>query len=472
MDETKVDAICIFGMGYVGLTMAACFTSRGFRVIGVETDDRKIDAINRGESPIYEPDLNGFLRDAVRKELLTCTSDHDYAVLETDASFISVGTPLDTNKNASLEQVTEVSKRIGESLRQKLCYYLVTVKSTVPPGTTEGHIKNLLEDESDKRCGIDFGLCANPEFLREGFAIYDFFNPDRIIIGELDKRSGDVLENLYRTVYRNQMPPLIRTNPVNAELIKFANNAFLATKISSINTIANICEKIPRADIIAVAKGIGLDKRIGHQFLGAGLGYGGSCLPKDIKALIAFSKRLGYNPTLFKAVEKINKVQPYKAIELCKTMLGNLQRKRIAILGLAFKPNTNDMRGAVSVKIIHRLLEEGANVVAYDPVAIYNAKKIFKDKIYYAPSATKCITNAECCIIVTEWDEFKMLKPEDFIKHMKKPILVDGRRVYDPMKFRGKVTLLAIGLADNSYTPDQSTTNRSVKDRCSRASNI
>jgi UDPglucose 6-dehydrogenase len=430
--------------------MAACFASRGFKVIGVEIDDKRIRAINRGQSPIHEPDLDRFLREAVQKGLLSCTSDHCHAVRETHASFITVSTPLATDGNASLEQVKEVSKHIGEGLERKRCYHLVTVKSTVPPGTTEGYIKKIIEAESGKRCGIDFGLCANPEFLREGSAIQDVLNQDRIIIGEFDKRSGDALENLYRRVYGNHMPPLIRTNPVNAELIKFASNAFLATKISFINTIANICEKILKADVTVVAKGMGLDKRIGSQFLNAGLGYGGSCLPKDIKALITISSGLGYNPALLNEVEELNKVQPYKVVELCKTALGNLQGKRVAILGLAFKPNTDDVRDAVSIKIIHRFLEEGANVVAYDPVAVNNVKRIFKNKIEYAQSASVCINNADCCIIVTEWDEFKMLKPEDFIKHMKKPVLLDGRRIYNPTVFKGKVKFLAVGLANSS----------------------
>jgi len=454
MNETKVNAISIFGMGYVGLTMAACLASKGFTVVGVETNDKKIEAINRGQSPIYEPDLNRFLREAVTNGLLTCTSDHSYAVRETHVSFTTVGTPLAPSANISLAQVEEVSKHIGESLKRKQYYHLVTVKSTVPPGTTEGRIKKIIEAKSGKRCGIDFGLCVNPEFLREGSAIHDFLKPDRIIIGESDKRSGEALANLYKRFYGNQMPSLIRTDLVDAELIKFANNAFLATKISFINTIANLCEKIPKADVTEVAKGIGLDKRVGPQFLNAGLGYGGSCLPKDIQALIAFSKDRGYNPALLSAVEELNKEQPYKAVKLCKAILGNLRGKRIAILGLAFKPNTDDMREAVSIKIINRLLEDGANVVVYDPVAVNNAKKIFESKIDYAHSANICITNADCCIIVTEWDEFKALKPEDFIKYMKKPILIDGRRIYDPTIFKGKAKFLGVGLANNSDEHD------------------
>ena len=242
------------------------------------------------------------------------------------------------------------------------------------------------------------------------------------------------------------MPPTIRANLSTAELIKYANNAFLATKISFINAIANMCERVPGADVKVVAKGIGLDKRIGPLFLNAGLGYGGSCLPKDVKALIAFSKDLGYNPLLFNAVEEVNKTQANKAVELCKTILFDLKDKRIAILGLAFKPNTSDMREAVSIKIINQLLQMEAKVVAYDPVATNNAKKIFKDNIEYAPSAIDCIKSADCCIIITEWDEFKRLKPEDFIKQMRKVVIIDGRRIYNPNEFKNKVKFAAVGL--------------------------
>jgi len=242
------------------------------------------------------------------------------------------------------------------------------------------------------------------------------------------------------------MPPLERTNLPTAELIKYANNAFLATKISFVNTIANICEKTPGADVTVVAKGIGLDKRIGPLFLNAGLGYGGSCFPKDVKALIAYSKKLGYRPELLEAVENINETQPHKAVQLCKSFLGDLKGKRICILGLSFKPNTDDMREARSISLINRLLKEGANIAAYDPVAIPNAKSIFKNKIKYASSAIECLKNAECCILVTEWDEFKKLKPEDFTHTMRQPILIDGRRIYNPELFRQKLKFSAIGL--------------------------
>jgi UDPglucose 6-dehydrogenase len=254
------------------------------------------------------------------------------------------------------------------------------------------------------------------------------------------------LEDLYRCFYSERMPALIRTSLSTAELIKYASNAMLATKISFINTVANVCEQIPGADVKVVAKAMGLDKRIGPLFLDAGLGYGGSCFPKDVKALIACSRTFGYEPELLDSVEKVNKTQPLKAVEFCKEHLRSLKGKSIAILGLAFKPDTDDMREARVIPIINQLLKEGANVVAYDPVAVSVAKTIFGEKIRYASSAIECLKNADACIVVTEWNEFKKLTPQDFIKNMRLPVLIDGRRIYDPAVFTGKLQFTALGL--------------------------
>jgi UDPglucose 6-dehydrogenase len=242
------------------------------------------------------------------------------------------------------------------------------------------------------------------------------------------------------------VPPVIRTTLSSAELIKYASNAMLATKISFINTIANICEKIPSADVKVVATAIGLDKRIGPLFLDAGLGYGGSCFPKDVKALIACSKKFGYEPWILESVEKVNENQPLIAVRLAEELIGSLKGRRVAILGLAFKPDTDDMREARAIPIINRLIELGAHVVAYDPVAMPTAREIFKDKIHFASSAIDCIKNADCAILVTEWPEFKDLKPKDLIMHMKEAALVDGRRLYDPQEFSSKIKYSAVGL--------------------------
>jgi len=444
--------VSILGTGYVGLCTAVGFASKGYKVITSTHDPEKATSINEGIPPFHEPGLQELLQKTVSKGYLRCVLDQEVAVLNTDITFIAVGTPSKPDGSIDLQYVERSAREIGKALKKKKTYHLVVVKSTIVPGTTENVVKPAVETHSGKCCGVDMGLCMNPEFLREGSALQDTLHPDRIIIGEHDQKSGDILEALYEDFYSENMPPMIRTNLPTAELIKYANNTFLATKVSFINTLANLCEKIPSADVTVVAQGIGLDKRIGPLFLEAGLGYGGSCLPKDVKALMAFSQSLGYNPVFFKSVEDVNTFQPYRAVELAKKHLGDLHNKRIALLGLAFKPNTDDMREAASMKIVSKLLEEGANIVAYDPAAINNAKKIFEDKIEYAPSAIKCICGADCCIIVTEWGEFKKLKPQDFARHMKSPIIIDGRRIYDPKQFSQKLKFETIGLGEPSQT--------------------
>lgn len=438
--------ISIVGTGYVGLCTAVGFTSKGYKVLASNHDPKKAASVNKGIPPFYEPGLEVLLRTVVRNCYLRCVTDHEEVILNTDITFIAVGTPSKPDGSIDLRYIKGSAREIGEALKKKEAYHLVVVKSTVTPGATENIVKPTIERSSNKRCGVDFGLCMNPEFLREGSALHDTLHPDRIIIGEHDKKSGDVLEALYRDFYGEEMPPLIRTNLPTAELIKYANNAFLATKISFINTIANICEKIPGADITTVAKAIGLDHRISPLFLNAGLGYGGSCLPKDVKALIAYSKQLNYKPALLETTQEVNEKQAKQAVEKAKSQLGELRGKNVAILGLAFKPNTDDMREARSIPIIKQLLKEGASVTAYDPAAIPNTKSIFRNKIKYAPSAIECLKNADCCILITEWEEFKNLTTEDFIQHMKKPILIDGRRIYNPEEFSQKLKFTAIGL--------------------------
>jgi len=438
--------ISVVGTGYVGLCTSVGFAMKGFKVITSTHNQEKANNINKGTSPFYEPGLERMLKKAVSAGHLKCVVGREEAVLETDITFIAVGTPSQPNGNINLEYIKAAAREISEALAKKDGYHTIVVKSTVIPGTTQNTVKPLLEDFSQKRCGPDFGLCMNPEFLREGSAIHDTLHPDRIIIGEYDKRSGDVLQSLYEDFYKDKLPPIIRTNLPTAEMIKYANNAFLATKISFINQLANICQLTPGTDVTTVAKAIGLDERINPRFLRAGLGFGGSCFPKDVKALIAYSKDLGYEPSLLEAVMEVNRDQPYKAIDLSKSFLTDLKGRRIAVLGLSFKPGTDDMREATSIRVIKGFMEEGAYIVAYDPVAIPNAKKIFGNRIEYAQSATQCIRDADCCIIVTEWDEFKKLKPEDFIKNMQEPIVIDGRRIYDPIIFSEKLKYAAIGL--------------------------
>lgn len=442
--------ISVFGLGYVGLTLSVCLANKGFKVIGVDVDIEKIKSIIRGITPFYEPSLKNKLNEALNNNSFLCTNDYFKAVMKSSVSFICVGTPAKIDGSIDLSYVQSVSHNIGEAFKEKDGYHLIVVRSTVIPDTTESMVKQVIEDISGKTCGIYFGLCVNPEFLREGSAISDTLHPDRIIIGEYDKRSGDILENIYKEFYGEKVPSTLRTSLINAELIKYANNTFLATKISFINEIANICQKIPNTDVKTIAKALGLDTRINPKFLRAGLGWGGSCFPKDMKALIKYAENLNYKPILLKAINDVNDLQPYEAIKLTKEIIGDITGKRIAILGLSFKPNTDDIRNAVSIKIINRLLKEGAEVITYDPAAINNTKKIFGNKIKYTDSALSCITKVDCCILVTEWEEFKKLEPEAFLRNMRQPILIDGRKIYNPEEFSKKLKFRAIGLGYTS----------------------
>jgi len=440
--------ISIIGTGFVGLCTAVGFASKGYDVITSTNDPEKAALIKRGIPPFYESKLKELLQRVVGDGYLRCLTEREEAILNTEITFVTVGTPSQPNGSIDLQFIEKSAYEIAEALQKKIAYHLLVVKSTVIPNTTEKMFRHILEEHSGKRCGQEFGICVNPEFLREGSAIHDTLHPDRIIIGEYDKRSGDTLESLYRGFYGPDLPTILRTNPQTAELIKYANNAFLAMKVSFINSIANLCERIPGADVATVAKGIGLDERVGPLFLRAGLGYGGSCLPKDVKALIAFSRDSGYEPTLIDAIEEVNRVQVYRAVEFTEKLVGDLKEKQIAVLGLAFKPGTDDMREATSTKVVNDLLNKGAKVVVYDPMAIDKAKEIFDDRVSYASSALDCIRNTVCCIVVTEWDEFRNLSAEDFVEHMKEPNVVDGRRIYDPEKFRRSVRLVAVGLGD------------------------
>jgi len=366
-----------------------------------------------------------------------------------DFIYVCVGTPGRDDGSVDLRYVEQAAIDIGRSFRSTDRSPVVVVKSTVLPGTTRRFVGPLLEKASDKIVGKQFGLCSNPEFLREGNAVVDSEHPDRIVIGSDDQESGTKLERLYKEFYGAQMPVVIRTSFENAELIKYASNFFLATKIGCINTMANIAERIPSADVTTVAQGIGLDPRIGSRFLDAGLGYGGSCFPKNVRALLAFSRSVGYDPELLVATIQVNRNQPIKAIEFAKHKLGSVAGKKIAVLGLAFKPNSDDMRDAVSIPIIEALLRDGAAVSACDPAATKVAQSIFGKRISYSVEPRECLRNADLAIVVTEWEEFRAIAPDEFVALMKSPIVYDGRRIYDPNEMRRSgIAYDAIGLGN------------------------
>jgi len=446
MKHERTKLISILGLGPVGLVTAVCFAKKGYRVVGIDTDDGRLQEIRHGRSPIYEPDLSGYLRDAIDSGRFTVT-DEASGSAESAFAFICVGTPAAADGSIDLSQVRSAASSIGRSLRQASSNQIVVIKSTVTPGTARNLVRPTIEEELGERSRDQFGLCSNPEFLRQGKAVQDAENPDRIIIGSDDPHAIDALERLYGQFHGESKPHVVRTSHENAELIKYASNAFLATKISFINTIANIAERISGADIQAIADGIGLDPRIGRSFLNAGLGYGGSCFPKDLNALIEFSKSIGYEPLLIEAVRDTNRKQWRRVVDLATGALGSLKGKRIAILGLAFKPDTDDLREAVSIPLIKALLVEGAQLRAYDPAAIKNAREMLGNSIEYASDPIHCISDADCCILVTEWGEFARIPPRDFAEEMHGALVIDGRRVFDPIQFSDAgVRLLAVGL--------------------------
>jgi UDPglucose 6-dehydrogenase len=416
--------ICAIGTGYVGLVTGSVFADLGNDVICTDKDVAKIEGLNQGRLPIYEPGLEEMVARNIQDGRLTFTTNVEDAVSRSEVIFICVGTPPLENGEPDMSQVKDAAHTIARALNR---YKVIVNKSTVPVGTGE-MVREIIE--INRRSHVEFDVVSNPEFLREGSAIQDTLNPDRIIIGAPSQMVAMKILELYAPLER----PMLITDVASAEIIKYASNAFLATKISFINAIANICEKAG-ADVVQVMKGMGYDQRIGSAFLQAGLGYGGSCFPKDTKALIHTSHRLGYDFTLLKMVEEINARQVENFVSRLEQELGEGEDHTVAILGLAFKPNTDDLREARSLEIISKLLSSGVRIKTYDPIAMEKAKEIFP-QIYYAENPYDAAENADAVVVVTEWNEFKLLNLERLKNAMRGNILFDGRNIYDPVRMR------------------------------------
>ncbi|MDW5548938.1 UDP-glucose/GDP-mannose dehydrogenase family protein [Methanosarcina sp.] len=412
--------ISVIGSGYVGSVTAACFAEVGHEVVCVDIDKKKMDQINAGISPIYEEGLEELLQKYAGKSL-TATTDYEYAITNTDISFICVGTPSAEDGSIDLSIVRAATASIGAVLAKKEGYHVVVVKSTVVPETTEKFVLPILEEISGKIAGKDFGVAMNPEFLREGKAVYDFMHPDKIVVGAIDKKSGDLVSELYRTFKCE----VTHTSLSTAEMIKYANNSLLATKISFANEIGNICKRL-NVDTYEVMEAVGKDSRISPRFLNSGAGFGGSCFPKDVKALIGKAKEIGYSPDLLESVIAVNEKQPILMTEILQRKIGSLAGKKIAVLGLAFKNDTDDIRESRAIPVIAELLRLGAEISAYDPMATENMKRIFPT-IEYSEKAKDALKSADACLVMTEWDEFNQLDSE--FEGMKEKIVIDGRRI-------------------------------------------
>ena len=424
--------IAVVGTGYVGLVAGACLADLGNEVVCLDVDTEKVAMLEKGEIPIFEPGLEGMVRRNSKEGRLSFSTDSAKAISDSEIIFIAVGTPQSDNGEADLKYVMQVAETIGKNANAPK---IVVDKSTVPVGTSR-----KVKEEIQKHSSEKVYVVSNPEFLREGSAVRDFLEPDRVVIGSDDRGATEKIAGLYKPLGCE----ILVTTPESAEMIKYASNAFLATKISFINEVAAICEKV-NADVAEVAKGMGLDQRIGKHFLNAGCGYGGSCFPKDVQALRKTSSDLGYEFDILREVEKINAVQKTLPVEKLAKHIGDLKGRRIAVLGLAFKPNTDDMREASSIEIIKKLNEAGARVVAVDRVARKNAEKIFSG-IDYEDSVYDAARDADALILVTEWNEFIEADFGKIGSLMKSKVFVDGRNIYDRKKMEGLgFTYLGIG---------------------------
>lgn len=421
--------IAIVGTGYVGLVTGTCFAEMGTEVYCVDIDQKKIENLKNGIIPIFEPGLDEMVDRNFKAGRLRFTTDLGSILNEVDIVFSAVGTPPDEDGSADLKYVLDVAHTIGKNLSK---YMLIVTKSTVPVGTAK-LVKKTIQDELDRRglSELKFDVASNPEFLKEGAAITDFMQPDRVVVGLESEEAKKLMERLYKPFTLNNYR-IIYTDIPSAEMIKYAANAMLATRISFMNDIANLCE-IVGADVTMVRKGIGADARIGSKFLYSGCGYGGSCFPKDVKAIIKTAKNLGYKMEILEAVENVNERQKNILFEkLMKYYNGDIKGKTIAVWGLAFKPKTDDMREAPSLVLIDRIIKAGAKVKVYDPVAMEEAKKHhLGDSVIYAKDIYDATLDADAILMVTEWNEFRLPTWDVIKKTMKKPVVFDGRNIYN-----------------------------------------
>ncbi len=421
--------IAIIGTGYVGLVTGACFADFGVNVICVDKDGSKIERLKRAEIPIYEPGLKELVEKNLREGRLSFTTEIEDAIRRSLVIMIAVGTPPRGDGSTDLSYVEEVARTIAKNLNG---YKVIVTKSTVPVGTGS-LIERIIKEECPENHRFD--VASNPEFLREGSAVEDFMRPDRVVIGAKTEEAKAILKDLYSPLYLIETPFVI-TDIETAELIKYASNAFLAVKISFINEIANLCERVG-ADVHVVAKAMGLDKRIGPKFLHPGPGFGGSCLPKDTMGLMDMAKKQGYNFRLMSAVIEINQEQRLRMRDKIKHMLGGtLKGKTIAVLGLTFKPNTDDIRESPAIDIIKLLLEEGAGIKCYDPAGMPNARAVLGNSVTYCQDAYHTAEGADCLVIATEWNQFRNLNMERIKQLLKEPVLVDLRNVYNPQRMQ------------------------------------
>jgi UDPglucose 6-dehydrogenase len=424
--------IVVVGSGYVGLVTGACFAESGVNVTCIDVDSEKIRQLRDGAIPIYEPGLEEMIRRNVEKNRLIFTTDLKEGIDGSEVIFIAVGTPPGEDGSADLKHVLEVAKEIGRTMSN---HVVVVTKSTVPVGTSEKIRSTIMKELTDRKLSIPFDMASNPEFLKEGAAVEDFLKPERIVIGIDNEKTGEIMRRLYMPFVLNNHPILFM-DIASAEITKYAANAMLATRISFINEIANLCD-ILGADINQVRKGIGSDSRIGSKFLYPGTGYGGSCFPKDVKAILKTAHDNGYELNVIKAVEKANEYQKNVIFnKITRHFHEDLKGRIFAVWGLSFKPKTDDIREASSIILIKKLLEEGARIKAYDPAAMNETKLLLGDKIEYAGDPYEALTDADALVLMTEWSEFHLPDFKRMSDLMKNKLIFDGRNIYDPAELK------------------------------------
>ena len=432
--------IGIVGLGFVGLSLTSVLASKGYTTIGIDIDKKKCKQIVNGESPFFEPKLEKTLRDGLKKKLKI---SNDFSLIKNcDFIFVTVGTPQTSDGAIDLSMIKKSVAKIGKTMCGNSKNQIILIKSTVTPGTMKNIVLPILEKNSKKKAGKEFGLISNPEFLQESNAIRDTIFPHAVVLGGYNTKYMKKARNFFSKLHPKT--PIIITNHQTAEMVKYANNSFLATKISFINQLSNICQNIPEANIDDIAKTIGLDPRIGKLFLNAGPGYGGSCLPKDMKALINFARDVGVKPVLLNAVEEINVKQLEQIIKLIEKKLRDISSKRITIMGTAFKPDTDDVRDSISIELIKKLLKMKAKITVYDPKAIENTKKIFGKKISYENSMIHALDKTQCAVFMTHWKEFQNIDNKS-IRHMKRKLIIDCRRIFTGKKIDAEYYALGIG---------------------------
>lgn len=426
--------IAIVGTGYVGLVSGTCFSELGLNVVCVDVNEQKIENLKKGIIPIYEPGLEKMVMRNVAAERLKFTTRLMDVLDDVDVIFIAVGTPPDEDGSADMRYVLEVAKTIGENIKS---YRLVVIKSTVPVGTSERVRDTIQRELYARNVDIGFDIASNPEFLKEGDAINDFMKPDRVVVGIDSEKAKELMTNIYRSMMLSNFRVIFMDIP-SAEMTKYASNAMLATRISFMNDIANLCELVG-ADVNMVRKGIGSDTRIGNKFLYPGTGYGGSCFPKDVKALIHTAEELGYDMKVLKSVEEVNEKQKNILFtKFTKHFNGDIEGKKVAVWGLSFKPETDDIREAPALVLIDSLLKHGCEVSVYDPVAMNEAKKVLGESVRYAKDIYDCVLDTETIFHVTEWKEFRLPNWEVIKRSMKSsPVLLDGRNVFDESMLKG-----------------------------------